>query len=236
MAHYEEVMKIIEEKRQALMRARTTTLPTSRGEYAYGGPFGHVPDESWVMAQEPVRYSGSVGALMPQVAGDFDTGTGYRSYVDPYFAESYPSSPSIPDPSQMGITGKGAVHAGTELALDHPFRNPDRSIHGGNKSYLEWDREEFGGPALASGTMATRQPEYPTQGSSWPYKLHHERPVFPRSDPFEGYPPPPEVTQTILNTAKSEQQIENLIEIYGLSAVESVLTSALGRGNNYGRQ
>jgi len=232
MAHYDEVMKIIEEKRQALMRARTTTLPTSRGEYAYGGPFGHVPDESWVMAQ---GYEHPYG-MAPQVAGDFDTGTGYRSHVDPYFAYDYPSSPSIPDPSQMGILGKGAVHAGTELALDHPLRNPDRSIHGDNKSYLEWDREEFGGPALASGTMATRQPEYPTQGSSWPYKLHHERPVFPRSDPFEGYPPSPEATQTIINTAKSEQQIENLIEIYGLSAVESVLTSAPGRGNNYGRQ
>ena len=46
----------------------------------------------------------------------------------------------------------------------------------------------------------------------------------------------PAARQTILDTANSEQQIENLIEIYGLSAVESVLTSAPGRGNNYGRQ
>lgn len=46
----------------------------------------------------------------------------------------------------------------------------------------------------------------------------------------------PAARQTILDTAKSEQQVENLIEIYGLSVVENVLTSGSGRGNNYGRQ
>ena len=40
----------------------------------------------------------------------------------------------------------------------------------------------------------------------------------------------PEVRQTILNTANSEQQIENLIQIYGLAVVERVLREDIASG------